>query len=77
MEAQVASIKDSEGRAFGPYALHSQTESKCDNEVKLISARPGNLTAFALVLWVDLQVKVREYGLGHSVSAKFGMELRL
>ena len=36
---------------IGPYALYSQTESKCDNEVKLISARPGNLTAFAL-LWL-------------------------
>ena len=28
MEAEVASIKDFEGRAIGPYALHSQTESR-------------------------------------------------
>ena len=42
MEAQVASIKDSEGRAIGPYALHSQTESKVlYNEQSWLSARPG------------------------------------
>ena len=39
--------------AIGPYALHSQPESKCDNEVKLISASHPEPYCISIYLEVE------------------------
>jgi hypothetical protein len=50
VEAQVASIKDFEGRAIGPYALHSQTESRVLIRTELVIGQARDEAQVASIL---------------------------